>query len=219
MAKKSIPPASKKNKEDLRIKDLKGYEKNPRKVKDGHHAMLLKSMQEFGDLSGIVFNLKTKRLVGGHQRQIAFNDNLPVTIARAYDNPTDKGTVREGFVEFEGERFAYREVNWDEKKEIAANIAANKGAGSFDFALLQDHLTYLDGVNFDMDLTMHDKDEVESICAGWKSDIDSINNTEANLDGIDGKIVITCPQDLKDEVLIYLKAKLLETSFEGVHIK
>jgi ParB-like chromosome segregation protein Spo0J len=32
-------------------------------------------------------------------------------------------------------------------------------------------------------------------------------------------IKITCHQDLKDEVLIYLKAKLMETSFEGVHIE
>lgn len=54
---------------------------------------------------------------------------------------------------------------------------------------------------------------------GWKSDIDDISKTDKNTDGIDAVIKITCPQDLKDEVLIYIKAKLLETSFEGVHVK
>jgi hypothetical protein len=53
----------------------------------------------------------------------------------------------------------------------------------------------------------------------WQSDIDAINKIEENLDGIEGKIKITCPMAIKDEVLIYLKAKLLETSFEGVHIE
>ena len=205
--------------ESKNIKDLKGYETNPRYVKDGHHEMLLNSMKEFGDLSGIVYNLKTKRLVGGHQRQIAFNENFPVIIETEYETPTSTGTVREGYVDFEGERFNYREVQWDEPKEIAANIAANKGAGHFEFSLLQEHLTFLDSINFDMSLTMHDKSEIETICAGWASDINKVNDTEPNLDGIDAKIVITCPQDLKDEVLIYLKAKLMETSFEGVHVK
>lgn len=206
-------------KSDVRIKDLKPYIKNPRKVKNGHHAMLLKSMQEFGDISGIVYNLRTQRLIGGHQRQVAFNENLPVTITHFYNPPTDKGTVCEGFVEFEGEKFIYREVEWPEEKEIAANIAANKGAGSFDFTLLQEHLNFLDAANFNMDLTMHDSSEIETICAGWSTDIGKIEKTEENLDGIDGKIVITCPQELKDEVLIFIKGKFLETSFEGVHVK
>lgn len=53
----------------------------------------------------------------------------------------------------------------------------------------------------------------------WESDIEAVEKTESNLDGIDGKIKITCPQDIKDEVLIYIKDKLLETSFEGIHVE
>lgn len=53
----------------------------------------------------------------------------------------------------------------------------------------------------------------------WNSDIEAIDKIEENLDGIPGKIVITCKQEEKDEVLIYLKEKLMETSFEGVHIE
>lgn len=53
----------------------------------------------------------------------------------------------------------------------------------------------------------------------WDSDIESVNKIDENLDGIIATIKITCPQELKDEVLIYLKSKLMETSFEGVHIE
>jgi len=55
--------------------------------------------------------------------------------------------------------------------------------------------------------------------SNWESDIDALDKIKENLDGIMGKIKITCPQEIKDEVLIYIKAKLLETSFEGVHIE
>lgn len=53
----------------------------------------------------------------------------------------------------------------------------------------------------------------------WDSDIGEIEKAKDNLDGIEGKIKITCPQEIKDEVLFYIKDKLLETSFEGVHVE
>lgn len=52
----------------------------------------------------------------------------------------------------------------------------------------------------------------------WHSDIEAINSIDENLDGITATIKVTCPQEIKDEVLIYLKAKFLEVSFEGVNI-
>ena len=203
----------------LRIKDLEGNPLNPRKVKDGHHAMLTNSIEEFGDISGIVYNVKTNRLLGGHQRKVSFKENFPIVITETYALPTKTGTVREGYVDVNGEKFSYREVSWDEKKEIAANIAANKDAGVFDFNLLKDHLNFLDHANYPLELTMHDELELEGLMGDWVTDIAAIDAVEENLDGIIGKIVITCPSDLKDEVLIYLKAKLMETSFEGVHIE
>jgi ParB-like chromosome segregation protein Spo0J len=53
----------------------------------------------------------------------------------------------------------------------------------------------------------------------WGSDIGKIEKIEENLDGVPARITIECHQDMKDEVLIYIKAKFLETSFEGVHVK
>lgn len=203
----------------LRIKDLQDYEKNPRYVKDGHHEMLTESMDYFGDISGIVYNVTTKRLIGGHQRKVSFKDNFPIVITHTYDKPTRTGTVREGYVDFDGEKFNYREVQWDENKELAANIAANKGAGQFDYSLLQQHILFLDSQNFDLTKTMHDLSELESMMGDWKSDLEHVLKTDETSEGLPGKIIITCPQELKDEVLIYLKAKLMETSFEGVHVE
>ena len=52
----------------------------------------------------------------------------------------------------------------------------------------------------------------------WESDIDAVQKVNEHLDGIKSTIKVLCPQDIKDEVLIYLKAKLLEVSFEGVEV-
>lgn len=203
----------------MKIKDLKKYEKNPRKITDQAKKLLEKALLEFGDLSGVVFNKKTNRLVGGHQRQDAFNDNYEIVITNKYDAPNEFGTIAIGYIDVKGERFSYREVMWDEPKEILANIAANKGAGSWDYGLLQEHFVSLDALNLDLDLTMFSSEERDNLFGEWDSDIEALDKIEENLDGIEGKIKITCPMDIKDEVLIFLKAKLLETSFEGVHIE
>lgn len=120
--------------------------------------MLRKSLAEYGDLGAIVFNRKSKQLVGGHQRVKLLSADAKVTITRKFEKPTRVGTVAEGFVTFDddGERFKYREVSWSKQKEMAANIAANKGAGDWDHALLTDWMKELEAFDpaFDMDLTM-----------------------------------------------------------------
>ena len=173
---------------------------------------------EFGDLSGVIYNRRTDRLIGGHQRVTALSDS-EINILNKYDPPTPSGTTSDGFIEINGEKYSYREVDWDESKELAANIAANKSAGDWDYQKLSEIVLQLDTENFDLELTMFDQSELDRLIGGWESDIESIEKVKENLDGIDAVIKITCPQELKDEVLIYLKAKLLETSFEGVHIE
>ena len=76
----------------------------------------------------------------------------------------------------------------------------------------------LDALNFDMDLTLFDEEEIERLMGGWDTGTESVAKTEENLDGISATIKVTCPQELVDEVTIYLKAKLLETSFTGVEV-
>lgn len=143
------------------VKDLKPNPKNPRTISDTKLSMLKKAMAEFGDLSGIVYNATTKQLVGGHQRLKIIPKDAEVHLTKIYKTPTALGTVAEGYVEWNGERFKYRKVKWDEFKEKAANIAANKGAGEWDLSLLSDWMKDLDSFNFDLDLTLFSEDERE----------------------------------------------------------
>lgn len=131
---------------------LKENPRNPRKISDQKLKQLAKSLKEFGDLGGIVFNRTTQQLVGGHQRLRALED---VGIEKI-----EKDDLGHGFVHLKnGERFAYREVDWDENKEKAANIAANKGAGEWDIPKLTEFMVELDIAGFDLDLTMFDEKE------------------------------------------------------------
>lgn len=146
----------------MKISDLTPNAQNPRTITDQKKAMLKKALLKFGDLSGIVYNRKTKQLVGGHQRREAFDSDSVITVTKKYSRPTKTGTVAEGFVELKGERFSYREVVWDEITEKAANIAANKGAGEWDLPKLGEWLKELNSfdIDFDLELTMFDADEL-----------------------------------------------------------
>jgi len=146
----------------MRIEDLAPNPKNPRKVTDAKLKQLKQALLVYGDLSGVVYNRKSKQLVGGHQRSKQFEGST-VTIEKQYKKPTRTGTVAEGYIEYEGERYAYREVSWDKHKEMGANLAANKGAGEWDVPELTEWFKELDNfdVDFDLDLTMFDADERE----------------------------------------------------------
>lgn len=145
----------------MRTKDLTPNPKNPRTVTEAKLEQLKKALLEFGDLSGIVYNCTTKQLVGGHQRLKSFDADAPITITRKFKKATCTGTVAEGYVELRGERFSYREVAWSKHREMAANLAANKGAGEWDLPQVADWLKELGSfdVDFDMDLTMFEQPE------------------------------------------------------------
>ncbi len=114
--------------------EFKEWAKNPRKITEADFKTLQATLEKYGDISGIVLNKRTGELVGGHQRTRVFKDKeSTVTIEKTYPKPTQTGTVALGYVEVDGERFSYREVDWDEAKAEGANIAANKVGGEFDW--------------------------------------------------------------------------------------
>lgn len=173
----------------MNVKDLRGNPKNPRTVTDEKLTFLKKSLAEFGDLSGIVFNRKTKFLIGGHQRKDVFPKDSKLVIEKKYSKPTKVGTVAEGYIVANGERHSYREVEWDKVKEKAANIAANKGAGDWDQTLLGEWMKELEGFGFDLDLTMFNEDERLPFFA--ESNFEP--GTEGDQGKLDTKNPITCP--------------------------
>ena len=145
----------------MKIKDLNPNEKNPRKISPKDKEQLKKAIYEFGDLGSIIFNRTTQKLAGGHQRVSVIPPDAKIVIENKYDTPTRTGTVAEGYVLIEGEKFKYREVEWSQEREAAAMIAANKHGGTWDNDILRLNLASIKGL--DLDLTGFDDSELKSL--------------------------------------------------------
>ena len=148
----------------MKLTDLKSAGYNPRTITEEQLKMLNKSLQKFGDLSGIVFNRRTGNTVGGHQRLKCLPPDAKIE-KKDLKEKTRTGTVAQGFVIFDGdEKHTYREVDWDETTEKMANIAANKHGGDWDDDKLGELLKELSEIpGFDIDLIGFGTNELNNI--------------------------------------------------------
>lgn len=121
-------------KKDITVKELRKAKYNPRTITKERLGKLGDSLSTFGDLSGVVFNIKTKTLVSGHQRLETVRDVETKIVQKAHKDKL--GTVATGYIEAKTKkgliRIPYRAVDWDLNREKAANIAANAHGGNFD---------------------------------------------------------------------------------------
>ena len=145
----------------MNLDELKPNPNNPRKISGSQLAGLKNSIEKFGCLDGFIFNRRTGQMEGGHQRQKTFPPGCEIIITKKFDPPTPKGTVALGEVVHDGERYPYREVDWDEPTARAANIAANKHGGDWDDDLLKEELAKLD--EFGLEGTGFSDDELEAL--------------------------------------------------------
>lgn len=136
---------------------------NPRTITKEALDRLKKAIEEFGDLGGIILNIRTGNMVGGHQRikvipKDAFVEKITLT------KPSRTGTMAHGYIVINGEKYSYREVDWDEKREKAANLAANAHGGDWDEQKLNDILKELSAdATLDLDLIGFDLADVHQI--------------------------------------------------------
>ena len=144
------------------VKDLRPAKYNPRTISKAQIANLDRSLEEFGQLGGVVFNCAMGNLVAGHQRIATLEGKKTKLVKSPFKD--DKGTVAEGYIEVYSKnekpyRIPYREVSWSSLHvEQMANIAANAQGGSFDtvkLGKLVEKLQRIDG--FDLALTGLDK--------------------------------------------------------------
>lgn len=151
----------------MKVASLAPQPENPRTITPAKAAQLKKTLLEFGDISGVVFNVKTKHLVGGHRRVENFDQGASVVYTKKYKKPTKTGTVAEGHILLKGEKFSYREVNWPLAREKAANLAANKNAGEWDLPQVGKWIKELGSfdVDIDLDLTGFDPTEIAELPA------------------------------------------------------
>ena len=129
------------NIEKKNVKDLLPADYNPRKdLKPGdpEYEKLKRSIEQFGYVEPIIWNEKTGRVVGGHQR-------LKVL--------TDMGITEVDVVV----------VDMDTEKEKALNIALNKISGEWDTEKLALVIADLQGTDFDVSLTGFDPEELEDL--------------------------------------------------------
>lgn len=124
--------------EKYKLKDLKSYEKNPRRLSEKQYESLKRDLIELGDLSGVIHDLNSNQIIGGNQRTRIFNDlkNAEIYITEKFKVPTKTGTVALGYIIFAGEKYTYRQVRWTSKQCEKANIVANKAGGNWDMDIL-----------------------------------------------------------------------------------
>jgi hypothetical protein len=116
---------------------MKRYHNNPRRISDKQLADLSTWLAELGDLSGIVHDLNSDQIIGGNQRSKVFDVNAcEIVLTEQYANPDEQGTVALGYILWQGNKYAYRQVRWNERQAEKANIVANRAGGEWDFELL-----------------------------------------------------------------------------------
>lgn len=164
-------------KEHLKMKlsalNGKGANYNPRTILREDLDLLEKTHREFGDLSGIVFNVETNTIVSGHQRNKIFDGDWDIVKFPASDSC---GTVAEGYIDTPYGHIKYREVRWDETKEKAANLAANQAGGDWDYQKRIELLKELDGEGFDLSLTGHSLEDIEYLFNFKEEDKEALLN-------------------------------------------
>jgi len=147
------------------LSSLKPNPSNPRKIEPKQLEMLKKSLEKFGDLSGIIVNKASGNIISGHQRNKVLPPDAEIVIEKRFDQPTKYGTVATGHILIDGERFAYREVSVDDVTEKAMNLAANQHGGEFDLRAVADWIMELDAANLDLDLIGFTNEELANIMA------------------------------------------------------
>ena len=63
------------------VKELRGWGENPRAITEEALSGLTQSVEEFGLVQPIVWNRRTQRVVGGHQRLRTLDDNATTDVA------------------------------------------------------------------------------------------------------------------------------------------
>lgn len=124
----------------LKAAELQAADYNPRKdlqPEDAEYKKLRRSIDEFGYIEPIIWNERTGRIVGGHQR-------LKVLVEKGVE---DIETVV---------------VDLDEKDEKILNVILNKVKGRWDIGKLADLLQELDELG-ELELTGYEDWELQSL--------------------------------------------------------
>ncbi len=148
--------------ENIDINALLPDAKNPRKdlkPDDPEYQRITSSIKKFGFLEPIIFNTRTKKIIGGHQRLKALKTN---------------GITELNIIKLGGYSWAFTESDLSEltpSEENAANIALNKVEGGWDIDQLMLNIQELKDDDMDITITGFDDEEFESMLKELEDDI------------------------------------------------
>lgn len=159
----------------MKISDLLPADYNPRKdlqPGDPEYEKLKRSIEEFGYVEPIVWNKRTGRVVGGHQR---------LKVLKELGSTEVECSI----------------VDLDEDREKALNIALNKIEGDWDLPKLKDLLEEIDTGLLDIEVTGFDLEEIEQLMTQFRDEPaeDGFDVDEA-VEEIKEKEPITQPGDI-----------------------
>lgn len=195
----------------MEIDSLKEYHKNPRKITGKQYELLQASLKEFGDLSGVVVNVKTGEIIGGNQRtRILKTEGAKIEIIKKFDKPSSTGTVAYGYIILGDEKYNYREVSWDKKKEEIANIRANKVGGVFDFDILanQFDIEVLEEAGFE-------EYELANSSVGNLTKLETVNKGDENSEWIGMPVFDNTNNDYK--IIFHFESEAEMADFVDTH--
>ena len=193
---------------DIQVNDINPAKYNPRKMNDESRRGLKNSMEKFKDISGIVYNKRTKTLIGGHQRwgelREKYGTNLKINHVKDEFFSIDDSVSNN----FTG--YLMRVVDWDKSEEKVANITANTHtiAGEWDLevlpTLMEEIYEYDPGLKDDFNLGRLELD-LGIKFNEWESDIDAMDNIKAENSDREKVLKIKSPVEMFDQVADSLK--------------
>ena len=214
------------SKKSLEAKNLIPADYNPREMDDESRKGLETSMKEFGDISGITWNKTTSNIVTGHHRWEGLINQYGLD-KLTFEHL--RGDIHAILADGEDTGYTLRQVEWDEAKEKAANIAANshKIEGQFTVelnGLLEELEDSLDGdlfgdlrfgeLNFDFDIGEPKSDYADEEDDDWDSNIEKIEKIDETDQQLYANITITCKKEQKLKLIEIVKKALGEADVE-----
>jgi len=136
----------------MTLNEIHPNPKNPRFLRKEKSEWLEDSLNEFGDLSGYVFN-KGGMIISAHQRWEKIKDRIKeIVIRETFKKPLPDGTIERGHFELtDGTKHDYSVRDWTPEKADRATIRANaQNAGEWDADILANQWEYEPEVLQDM---------------------------------------------------------------------
>lgn len=184
--------------EKVLTSDLIPYARNSKRHDERQISLIASSIREFGFNNPVLID-RSNGIIAGHGRVLAAQKlGMPEVPCIRLDHLT------------EIQKRAY----------IIADNRLSEVGGGWDEEMLKVELAELmESPEVEVSLTGYSEDEVKVLLDGWTPDFKKVDQTEENLDGIQAKIILSVPQERREEYIKDLKDWIIDKGFSDITIK